>query len=233
LSKLIVPKKELITSFNPKLADRAVKFINVLKHTKGEWHGKDFKLLPWQDKIVKEIFGTVKENGYRLYNTAYIEIPKKMGKQLSLDTLISTPSGYTTMGEIQTGDFVFDENGNPCKVVAISEIDETEAAYKTIFRNGETIIAGERHLWNVEATRNKYKKEILTSGEIYQKYNSVKNKERRALYRIRIAKPFSMLKKEVVIDAYTFGFWIGNGCATKPELTVMGDDVEDIRVKCQ
>jgi len=76
--QIIVPEKKLIT--NPTLADRAVAFINALKHTKGEWHGEDFSLLPWQETIIRDVFGTVKENGYRQYNTAYIEIPKKQGK---------------------------------------------------------------------------------------------------------------------------------------------------------
>ena len=61
-------------------AKRAVTFINALKHTKGKWRGVPFELLPWQDKIINDVFGTVKENGYRQYNTAYVEIPKKMGK---------------------------------------------------------------------------------------------------------------------------------------------------------
>lgn len=52
----------------------------MLKHTKGSWYGKNFELLPWQTDIVSNIFGTVKENGYRQYNTAYVEIPKKQGK---------------------------------------------------------------------------------------------------------------------------------------------------------
>lgn len=67
-------------AYDEQLALRAVTFINSLKHTKGTWHGKNFELLPWQDKIVKDIFGTIKENGFRQYNTAYVEIPKKQGK---------------------------------------------------------------------------------------------------------------------------------------------------------
>lgn len=77
-SKIIVkPNGQL---FNPSLAERAITFINMLKHTKGSWYGKNFDLLPWQSDIISDIFGTVKENGYRQYNTAYIEIPKKQGK---------------------------------------------------------------------------------------------------------------------------------------------------------
>jgi phage terminase large subunit-like protein len=76
----VAVKKKSDSRYNPKLADHAVNFIEALKHTKGEWHGKPFELLPWQRKIITDIFGTVKENGYRQYNMAYIEIPKKQGK---------------------------------------------------------------------------------------------------------------------------------------------------------
>ena len=61
-------------------ADRAVTFINNLSHTKGKWAGNRFDLLPWQEQIVRDLFGIVKEDGNRQFLTAYIEIPKKNGK---------------------------------------------------------------------------------------------------------------------------------------------------------
>lgn len=61
-------------------ADRAVTFINNLSHTKGKWAGKRFDLLSWQEQIVRDLFGIVKEDGNRQFLTAYIEIPKKNGK---------------------------------------------------------------------------------------------------------------------------------------------------------
>lgn len=61
-------------------ADFAVAFIQELCHTKGTWAGKKFQLLDWQEQIIRDIFGTIKQNGYRQFNTAYIEIPKKNGK---------------------------------------------------------------------------------------------------------------------------------------------------------
>lgn len=61
-------------------ADFAVNFIQNLCHTKGKWAGKRFELLPWQEQIVRDVFGTIKPNGYRQFNTAYVEIPKKQGK---------------------------------------------------------------------------------------------------------------------------------------------------------
>ncbi len=61
-------------------ADRAVAFISNLKHTKGKWAGKPFELLPWQEQIIRDIFGIVKPNGKRQFLQAYVEIPKKNGK---------------------------------------------------------------------------------------------------------------------------------------------------------
>ena len=58
-------------------ADRAVRFIENLKHTKGKWAGTPFWLLPWQEHIVRDVFGIVTEEGYRQFRTAYVEIPKK------------------------------------------------------------------------------------------------------------------------------------------------------------
>lgn len=85
------------------LADRAVAFINSLKHTKGVWYGHNFELLPWQDKIVRDIFGTLKPNGYRQYNTAYVEIPKKQGKS----ELAAAIALYLTCGDGEYGAEVY------------------------------------------------------------------------------------------------------------------------------
>ena len=68
------------STYNKDLADYAVNFIECLCHTKGTWAGKKFELIDWQEQIIRDLFGTIKKDGYRQFNTAYVEIPKKMGK---------------------------------------------------------------------------------------------------------------------------------------------------------
>lgn len=63
--------------YDKRKADRAVKFIEMLPHTKGRWEGKPFWLLPWQETIIRDLFGVVKEDGTRQFRTVYVEIPKK------------------------------------------------------------------------------------------------------------------------------------------------------------
>ena len=40
-------------------ADRVVKFISQLKHSTGEWAGKKFELMGWQEELVRRFYGTL------------------------------------------------------------------------------------------------------------------------------------------------------------------------------
>jgi phage terminase large subunit-like protein len=68
------------SKYSKQAADFAVDFVESLCHTKGTWAGKKFELIDWQEQIIRDLFGILKPNGYRQFNTAYIEIPKKQGK---------------------------------------------------------------------------------------------------------------------------------------------------------
>ena len=226
--------KAKTSTYNKELADYAVAFIESLCHTKGTWAGHPFELIDWQEQIIRDLFGTVKPNGYRQFNTAYIEIPKKQGKQLALDTPIPTPDGWKTMGELTVGDRVFDETGTPCHIVAKSAVDDTEQAYRLTFRDGSSIVAGERHLWDVEYIHGKRKKKEWTTGEIYKKVRAYRERftgtpeARRSLIRIPVASPLQTLPAQFPLDPYLYGYWLGNGCANKPCITIRTEDVEEV-----
>lgn len=61
-------------------ADRAVMFIECMRHTKGKWAGQPFYLLPWQEQLIRDVFGVVKADGTRQFKTVWVEIMKKAGK---------------------------------------------------------------------------------------------------------------------------------------------------------
>lgn len=66
--------------FSEAKADRAVRFFEMLRHTDGQFFGKPFILLPWQKKIIRDVYGTLKDDGTRQYKYVYLEVPKKNGK---------------------------------------------------------------------------------------------------------------------------------------------------------
>ena len=77
-------KKYIPTKFKAKksvydkdASDYAVNFIQALCHTKGTWAGKPFELIDWQEQIIRDLFGTLKPNGFRQFNTAYIHRDRK------------------------------------------------------------------------------------------------------------------------------------------------------------
>ncbi|HCD9749539.1 terminase TerL endonuclease subunit [Pseudomonas aeruginosa] len=73
--------------FDEARADRAVKFMQLMPHTKGKWSASKSKLVfePWQVFIEANIFGWVKKDtGKRRFREAYEEVPRKNGKSARL-----------------------------------------------------------------------------------------------------------------------------------------------------
>ncbi len=122
-------------AFDERKAQRVVRFIEALRHTKGEFHGQPFHLLPWQEKIIRDVFGTVRDDdpAMRQYTTAYIEIPKKNGKSelgaaIALNMLINDDEWkaevYSCASDRQQAAIVFD--------VAVDMVRQSPALMKRV-----------------------------------------------------------------------------------------------------
>ena len=96
--------------FSQEKADRAVKFIKGLSHTKGrQWAGKPFNMLPWEeDDVLRPLFGTLKDDGYRQYRTCYVELPKKQGKS----ELAGAVANYCLFADGELGGEVYSAAGD-------------------------------------------------------------------------------------------------------------------------
>src|SRR5204863_2856167 len=88
--------------------------------------------------------------GLQPSNLIIVAARPSMGKALALDTPIATPAGWTTMGEIEVGDEVFDDQGRPCRVDHVSPVYEDHACYEVAFDDGTSIVADAGHSWQVE-----------------------------------------------------------------------------------
>lgn len=73
-----------------------------------------------------------------------------MGKALALDTPLPTPTGWTTMGEVAVGDFLYDAQGRPTRVVAATDVMMGRPCYEVTFSDGSVIVADEEHQWLTE-----------------------------------------------------------------------------------
>lgn len=86
-------------------AEHIVEFFpTFLRHSKGQWAGQPFELLDWQrDDVIMPLFGWVREDGFRRFSRAYVEIPKKNGKS----TLAAGIGLYMLCGDNEAGAEVY------------------------------------------------------------------------------------------------------------------------------
>jgi phage terminase large subunit-like protein len=121
-------------------------FEEFLVFYEGEFDGKPFVLQPWQQFILASLFGWKLVDGSRRFRTAFCEVAKGNGKAISIFTPIPTSVGWTTMEQIEIGDKVFDDKGNPCTVIGVSPVMVNHDCYSVEFDDGN-IIADAEHLW--------------------------------------------------------------------------------------
>lgn len=217
--------------FDAQKAERACKFIETFKHTKGKWAAKGENLIlePWQCFLVCSIFGWLRvSDGLRRFRRALLFVPRKNGKALAVDTKIPTPSGFKLMGDLSVGDVVFGADGSPKNIIATSDVMVDRPCFKVSFSNGDEIIADENHLWVTDSRSDRDrlkgrngktkgpKPSVKTTGEIY-KTLKCRNENN---HRIQMNGPVFGYHSDVPIHPYVLGAWLGDGTSANSQITI-------------
>lgn len=145
-----------------------------------------------------------------------VAMPPGHGKALALDTPIFTPSGWTTMGVLREGDYVFDDQGVPTRVVAVSPVWRNRDVFAVRTKDGEEIIADGEHEWRVRLCRKH--KNWSTHDTKWIAGREDRNKDKRRAM-VQIAAPLKMVGRDFIIDPYVLGVWLGDGTSSGPEFT--------------
>ena len=61
-------------------ADRAIRFIEILRHYEGAFYGQNFILQPWQKFIIGSVFGWRRLDGTKRFREAYVSVGRWNGK---------------------------------------------------------------------------------------------------------------------------------------------------------
>lgn len=157
-----------------------------------------------------------------------------VGKALALDTPIPTPRGWTTMGQLRVGDEVFDERGVPCVVTFATDVMHDRECYEVVFSDGSTIVADADHLWatNDRASRKRGDRS-LTVRSTRELIASLRTSEGRANHAIPACGALEYPERDLPIDPYTLGIWLGDGHSSSAMVTVSDADsaiLEEMRV---
>ena len=204
---------------------------------------KDHNVLDLENGIYPEyLISRVSPDG-KLRLAGQIDLLVKKGnkiiigdwKGLPLDTEIPTLYGWSTIADLQEGDIIFDKDGNPTKILHKSEIHHNPC-YKITFDNGDTIVADHEHRWEISFSTAKnskyhgeYRTQVMTTEEIANYLENLP--EKRTSYdipRIVNPRPLNLENKEIPIDPYVLGCWLGDsskqcGAITNETNNVLGE----------
>jgi len=137
-----------------------------------------------------------------------------------INTLIPLASGgCKRLGELAIGDLILDRLGRPTKIIAMYE-HPSEDAYEIKFSDGRTSICSAEHLWYVKRSSWKfpYRMEAIMLKDIIKDYrierNRVNIKSGKYIYnyKIPVNKSIQYSHKNIPIDPYILGAFIGDGC---------------------
>ena len=229
--------------FDYEAAERACKYIQRFPHIKGPLCGTPLTMEPWQLFIMVNAFGFKwaegENKGFRRFKKIFILVARKQGKALDIETEIPTPTGFVKMKDLKVGDRVFNENGEEVFIECKTDVMELPS-YKLTLRNGQEIVSCENHEWPVydklARRRSRPRKSILRGKTYPAKKLEYRITDTETLsknvvigtefnYMLPVAGAVSYSKKELPIDPYIMGYWIGNGAKSSSRISTQDRDV--------
>lgn len=183
----------------------------------------------WQKQ--KEIAWSVRDHKYTCVQSGH-----NVGKAANISTLIPTPEGFKALGDLVPGDQVLDETGAPCRVTWVSPSQTPAECFEVVFSDRTTITACAEHQWYTEddAERRRFLRagdptpgKVRTTRELYDGNTPVKRGKYRWSIPV-ISAPAQHSEKQLPIDPYVLGVWLGDGAAgggliTKPDAEVFDE----------
>lgn len=134
-----------------------------------------------------------------------------IGKMQDLETVLPTPDlGFIELKYLKEGDKLFDENGNVCTITKLHPIDMTPESYTVTFDDGEQVKVCKDHLWLTWTLSDRNKKpqpSVKSTQEIFE----TQYIDDEINHSVPVAKPLQYPGKDLPIDPYTVGCFIGNG----------------------
>ena len=152
--------------------------------------------------------------GWRKYGKLFDVIV--YDEALALTTPIATPDGWKTVGDLRVGDFVFGDDGEPVEILRLTPIRYDAKTFRVHFDDGTYIDADAGHIWSAKPVGSTYSRpwREVTTGTIFDS-----NKEWTLPSHGAIQYP----EKELPMDPYILGQWLGNGSKGQPHFWVRSE----------
>ena len=158
-----------------------------------------------------------------------VSMPPGTGKLLADDTPVLTTEGWKKHGDLRVGDKVFNHLGQAVKVTHV--FPKNYAEYEITFSNNEKILAHGDHEW-VLYDRSRNCQRIVETKELANTrlwYGKRGKRGSRCRFGLPLRKPIEGIYKDLPVNPYVLGVWLGDGTEVKPTITIHEKDNEVIR----
>jgi replicative DNA helicase len=160
-----------------------------------------------------------------------------IGKALALDTPLPTPAGWTTMGEVEAGDYLLGADGQATRVIAATEVMTGRPCFEVEFSDGTVIVADAGHQWRtMTSARIAGRQAVLTTAELAETLRKPGGGGGRPA--IMPAAAVELPAQELPFPPYALGTWLGCGLDGEARITtgdpelalaIEADGVEAVR----
>lgn len=152
------------------------------------------------------------------------------GKSIPNSTIIPTPNGWKKVSEIKEGDFLFDQDGNPTKVLGVFP-QGRKKVYEITFGDKRTAKCCIDHIWSVhkDTWRDKDKFKDYTLKEILaEKWEKIDLRGHKThIFSVPCSKAVKYnVTRELTTDPYLLGVFLGDGSCLESGLTLSSNDKE-------
>lgn len=156
-----------------------------------------------------------------------VQMPPQHGKEISDDQIVATTKGLKKHGDLIVGDYVFGRDGTPVKVLWVSE--KTRSEYVVSFSDGAKIECHGNHEWTVY-NRFRQKEETIETKHMASStiYNGDGKRGSRYKYHVDSNVCVMFDSRNVDLDPYVLGAWLGDGDSSRGIIHIGNNDVEII-----
>jgi len=153
------------------------------------------------------------------------------GKGHTLDTILYTPNGKTTMGELQVGDELIGSNGKPIKVTAIYDRG-TIPTYRVTLNDGTSLLCDGEHLFTVQKAKHRTNGiDKWETRQVQELMNDLTYADGRAKWYLPLVKPVEFKEQVVLMDPYLLGCLIADGTLREEGMITFSNSESDIVAK--